>query len=68
MSVISYNSQIGEGLYSIQFETNEFDEFKKIEDEIRKLIDKRVTVRLLKEAKENDKEDRIHHNPEYRYD
>lgn len=68
MSVISYNSQIGEGLYSIQFETNEFDEFKKIEDEIRKLIDKRVTVRLLKESKENDKQDYIHYNPEYRYD
>lgn len=68
MSVISYNSQIGEGLYSIQFETNEFDEFKKIEDEIKKLIDKRVTVRLLKESKENDKQDHIHYNPEYRYD
>lgn len=64
MSVISYNSRVEDGKYFIEFESNDYEEFKKIEDEIRKLIDKRVTMKLLKEkASEN----YVHDNPENSY-
>lgn len=64
MSVISYNSRVEDGKYFIEFESNDYEEFKKIEDEIRKLIDKRVTMKLLKEKVS---ENYVHDNPENSY-
>lgn len=46
---ISYNSQVGDGVYQIQFESDSYDDFKKVEDKIRELIDKRVNLKLLTE-------------------
>jgi C-terminal processing protease CtpA/Prc len=46
---ISYNSQVGDGIYQIQFESDSYDDFKKVEDKIRELIDKRVNLKLLTE-------------------
>ena len=46
---ISYNSQVGDDVYKIQFESDSYDDFKKVEDKIRELIDKRVNLKLLAE-------------------
>lgn len=46
---ISYNSQVGDDVYKIQFESDSYDDFKKVEDKIRELIDKRVNLKLLTE-------------------
>lgn len=46
---VSYNSQVGDGVYQIQFESDNYDDFKKVEDKIRELIDKRVNLKLLTE-------------------
>lgn len=46
---MSYNSQVGDGVYQIQFESDSYDDFKKVEDKIRELIDKRVNLKLLAE-------------------
>ena len=46
---VSYNSQVGDGIYQIQFESDNYDDFKKVEDKIRELIDKRVNLKLLTE-------------------
>ena len=56
--MISYTSRTDKGdkEYTIKFKTDNYEEFKKIEEEIRKLIDKRNTLRLLTEkidSKEN---------------
>ena len=56
--MISYTSRTDKGdkEYTIKFKTDNYEEFKKIEEEIRKLIDKRNTLRLLTEkidTKEN---------------
>lgn len=46
---ISYNSQVGDGVYQIQFESDSYEDFRKVEDKIRELIDKRVNLKLLAE-------------------
>lgn len=46
---MSYNSQVGDGVYQIQFESDSYEDFRKVEDKIRELIDKRVNLKLLAE-------------------